>query len=152
MSFQEKRSLVTVVSGIVVFAIYFYLFAGRYAELTPDQLGSAAVMLRFWARGFLLFVPITVAVRIVALIVFMIVYRIAAGEDAPDFEDERDKLIELKVSRVSEAIFMIGFVGSMVPIAFDGSVTTMFIVLLGAGLLAEIVGEGARIIMYRSGL
>lgn len=152
MSFQEKRSLVTVVSGLVAFVIYFYLFSQRYAELTPVQLNDTARMLQFWARGFLIFVPISVAARIVALIAFMIVYRIIAGEDAPDFDDERDKLIELKVNRVSEAIFLVGFVSSMVPIAFGGTVTMMFIVLLSGGLVAEIVGESARIVMYRSGV
>lgn len=74
------------------------------------------------------------------------------GEDLPSFEDERDKLIELKSNRVSQAIFVVVFVLSMVPVVAGYSVTLMFLTLIVGGFLAELIGEIGRILMYRRGV
>ena len=82
-------------------------------------------------------------------VVFAIFYRIVSGEDPPAIEDERDKLIELKANHVSHALFALAFVGSMVPVVAGMSVTVFFIILVGGGFLAHVVGEVSRILMYR---
>lgn len=151
MSYQEKRSLLTLVSGVLIFAVYFAVVWSRYQDLAPEVLASTDSMLRFWATVMLIFIPISIVGRIILLIAFSIVYRITSGEDPPDFDDERDKIIELKVNQISQAIFIVGFVGSMIPIVAGMSVTMMFVVLLGSGLVSEIVGETARILMYQRG-
>lgn len=151
MSYQEKRSFVTVMSGLFIFAIYFAVVWSRYQGFSLEMLGNTDSMLRFWATVMLIFVPVTVVGRILFLIGFTIVYRITAGEDPPDFDDERDKIIELKVNQISQALFAVGFVGSMIPIVAGLSVTAMFVVILASGLISEIIGETARILMYRRG-
>lgn len=99
MSYQESRSLVTVLSGMLIFVIYFAVVWARYRGLPAETLPDTDSMLWFWATVMLIFVPVSIVGRIVLLILFSIAYRIFADEDRPSFEDERDKLIELKVNR-----------------------------------------------------
>ena len=61
-------------------------------------------------------------------------------------------MIELRVSQVGQVIFLLGFALSMVPIVLGMSVSVMFLVLIGAGILSEIVSESVRIAMYRMGV
>jgi len=152
LAYQESKSAVSMGSGVVIFLVYFGIVLGRYQGLPIEVVGDTDAMLRFWAKAMLIYIPITVAVRIVLMILFTIVYRIAEGEDPPEFEDERDKLIELKVGRVGQAIFMLGFVGAMVPIVVGMSVSAMFLVLVISGVISEVVQETARIVMYRRGV
>lgn len=152
MSYQEKRSVVTVTGGVIIFGVYFAMVVARLGGLAPELTQDAETMLRFWATAVLVYIPITVVLRIVLMIVFTIVYRIAAGEEPPSFDDERDKLIELKVTRVSQAIFGLGFITSMVPIVMGMSVTVMFVTIMISGVVAEVTGEVARILMYHRGV
>ncbi len=145
MSYQQQRSVATVVTGAIVVAVYFWIALNRL-ESVP---GDAESLVRFWAASILILVPVGVVSAIATAILSAIVYRIIAGEDPPTIEDERDRMIELKTNQVSQAIFVLVFVGSMVPVVLGTSVTVMFVVLVGGGFIAHVVGEVARILMYR---
>ena len=43
----------------------------------------------------------------------------------------------------------LAFVGSMVPVVMGASVSAMFLVLVGGGFIAHVVGEIGRILMYQ---
>ncbi len=148
MSYQELRSVIVTVTGIAAIVVFWSIAIGRYDGLDTADTDA---LLRFWATGVLISIPVSIGVRIVAMILLAIGYRIASGEDAPAFEDERDKLIELRVNQVGQAIFVLGFALSMVPIVIGMSVSVMFVVLIGSGILSEIASESARIAMYRTG-
>ncbi len=152
MSFQEKRSLATLVAGIAVFAIYFAIVLSRYQALPPEVVADAGRLLRFWAAAMLILIPVSVVAHIIILILFMIVYHATAPEDAPEFEDERDKLIELKADRIGHVVFMIGFVVAMAAVVLNRSVTAMFLAFAVSGLISEIVSEAAKILYYRRGV
>ncbi len=152
MSYQESKSLVTMVSGVLVFVVYFVIVWGRYRGLDVAAATNTDELLRFWATAMLVLIPISIVVRIIIMIIFSIIYRIATGEDPPEIEDERDKLIELKINQVAQALFIFGFIGSMVPIVAGGTVTTMFVILMVSGVFSEMVSETARIVMYRVGV
>ena len=151
MSYQELRSLVTTLTGLVVVVVFGSIVLQRYGALDPATLADGGALLRFCAIQMLIFAGISIAARIVARIILAILYRIVVGEDIPDFEDERDKLIELKVNQIGQAIFVVGFIGALLPVALGQPATTMFITFVAAGLLAEIVSETTRIVMYRRG-
>ncbi|MFW5843689.1 MAG: hypothetical protein ACOCW6_07160 [Spirochaetota bacterium] len=152
MSFQEKRSVAIMVAGITIFAVYFAIVLSRYRALPPAAAADAGQMLRFWAAAMLILIPVSVVAHIIILILFMIVYHATASEDAPDFEDERDKLIELKADRIAHVIFMIGFVAAMAAVVLNLSVTGMFVAFAVSGLIAEVAGEAAKIRYYRRGV
>lgn len=152
MSYQEQRSVLIMAVGVAVFVVYFAVALTRFSALEATVAVDAAVALRFWARAMLILVPIAVVANVVAMILFAIFYRICTGEEIPDLEDERDRLIELKVNQVAQGLFLLGFFASMVPVAFGGTVAVMFLVIAGAGLVSQLVSETARIVMYRSGV
>ena len=145
MSYQQQRSVATIVTGAIVVAVFFWMVLNRVETVG----GDAESLLRFWAGSVLILVPVGVVAQIVTVIVAAIVYRIIAGEDPPTIEDERDRMIELKANQVSQAIFVLAFVGSMVPVVLGTSVSVMFVVLVGGGFIAHVVGEVGRILMYQ---
>ena len=145
MSYQQQRSVAAIVTGAIVLAVYFWISFNRLEAVGPN----AEALVRFWAASILILVPAGVVAAIVTAILGAIVYRITAGEDPPTIEDERDRTIELKANQVSQAIFVLAFVGSMVPVVLGASVTAMFVVLVVGGFIAHVVGEVARILMYR---
>ena len=149
MSYQEVRSVVVTVTGMVVLAVYWSIAA---ANFTGWGTADTDTLLFFWARSFLIYIPISIGARIVAMILLAIGYRIVVGEDIPSFDDERDKRIELRVNQVGQGVFVFGFALSMVPIVLGMSVSAMFLILLGAGVLAEVASESVRIVKYRTGV
>lgn len=145
MSYQQQRSVATIVTGAIVIGVYFGIVVSRLEAVGPD----AESLMRFWAASVLILVPVGIVASIVTAILTAIVYRITAGEDPPMIEDERDRMIERKANQVSQAIFVLAFVGSMVPIVLGSSVSMMFVVLIGGGFIAHVVSELGRILMYR---
>lgn len=148
MTIQEKRTIVNIVSAVVVTGAYYaYTFWSR-----PDLGMNTEELLRFWAKTVLILLPITIASRIVIHILFGIGNAIITRDTDMGYEaDERDKLIELKASRVSGIIFAMGFLLSLGAILLDWGVSGMFLVILCGGLLAEISENLARLRYYRQG-
>ena len=145
MSYQQQRSVAAIVTGSILVVVYFSVALSRVEAVGPD----VEELVRFWAASILILVPVGVVVAIVTAILGAIVYRITAAEDPPTIEDERDRTIELKSNQVSQAIFVLAFVASMVPVVLGASVSALFMVLVGGGFIAHVVGEVARILMYR---
>jgi hypothetical protein len=83
---------------------------------------------------------------------FNIIYRITTNEKEPSFSDELDKLIELKATRNSHYVFILGFLLSMGSLVMDMSPSTMFIILFISGFLSELVGVFTQLYLYRKGV
>ena len=147
MSFQEKRNIVNIFSSILISGIYWwYVFQTHHGEnMSTDEL------LKFWSTSLLILIPVTIVAHIVIHIVFSITNTIATKEKEP-VKDERDKLIELKSERISQYIFVLGFVLSMVALAMDKSVNVMFIVIIGSGIVSDVFGKLSQLYFYRKGI
>ena len=165
MSYQEKRTIVSIITGALVLAAYCFYAFGQY------QLGAIVPGdLKFWAGTILKFIAIGIAVSIVIQIVFHILLSIAIAvkkkvqdancEDsdveksigAEMVEDEMDKLIELKSMRVGFFFAGIGFVAALVSLVLNYSpavmLNIMFISFCGGSLF-----EGfAQLYFYRKGI
>jgi hypothetical protein len=161
MSYKEKQTIVSMLTGVVLLAAYcFYSFGGSRTILSSPQ---DAV---FWARAMLVFIGIGIAAAIVIQIVFHILLAIATavkerekGEEEIDrsihaamVEDEMDKLIELKSSRIGFAVAGMGFIAGLIALALGSAPVMMLQILFlsfGAGSLAE---GGSQIYFYRRGI
>jgi len=91
MSFQEKRTIFSVISGWIItflYALYVY-------ETYPDQMWITPVDFSFWGKIFIILIPVSIGARIIVHIVFHIVYKITTDEEDMDITDERDKLFGL---------------------------------------------------------
>lgn len=147
MTYHEKRSILNIISAIAVSgAYYWYAFRGN-----PIEGLETYELMQFWAKTFLIMIPVVIIARILIMILFLIGNTIATNEKQPK-EDEREKLIQLKAGRNSSWLFAFGFVMGMVALVLDKSINMMFVIILVSGILAEIVENISQIYYHRSGI
>ena len=148
MEYQEKKSIATVIGTILIFGIYYWFVFQRYhsAALSTEE------ELQFWSKAILIGIPVSIGGKIVLFILFAIFNTIITKEKLPKFEDERDKLIELKATRNAFFIFGIGFVVAMFVLAFGHAPYYMFLALIIAGIVSEIFDNLSRLYFHRRGV
>ena len=154
MTYNEKKSLTNIISSVLITSVYSIITYQKYLNGGLDD----SNIFRFWAIIILIFIPISIVARIIIMIIFHILEAIvqtAQGndiEDEMDIVDERDKLIQMKASAISMYIFSFGFVLALVTQLFNVSNHLFFFVLIGAGLITDIVSESIMIRYYRRGI
>jgi hypothetical protein len=141
MSFREKSAWISLVSYLGVYGYYFWRL---YAAATAGQTDS------FHYGSLLLGLIILLVIIQVVLTVLVAVYAALTnpGEvKAP--RDERDKLIDLKATRIGFAFIMIGALTACVAIAFGvpGFYTANGLFL--AVVAAEVAKNAGQIVQYR---
>lgn len=148
MTYQEKQNVVNMVSGLLITAVYALIVYQKHQQgvfdLTQD--------FHKWGVLFLIFIGVSVAARIVILIIFHIINAIATREEKVPEEDERDKLVKLKATRNAYYAFTGGFVLSVIGLALGMPVHWIFIAFVGVGLIAEILENSSQIYYYRKGV
>src|SRR5690606_22290900 len=124
MSYQEKRSIVYLISTFLIVGLYFVYVFRLYPELSLNT----ATDFSFWGRTILLLFAALVVINIITLIVFNIINYIATKDESScaTIEDELDRLIELRAVRNSNGVFMIGFMLSVGTLALDMPPYVMF--------------------------
>lgn len=148
MSYQEKQSVVNILSGILITAIYGWTvyqkhLAGQF-DLTED--------FQRWGVLFLIFMGVSIVARIIIYIIFHIINAIATREEDIPEEDERDKLIKLKATRNSHYAFSLPFAGAFVGLALGMPIYWIFIAFIFSGLFSEIVENTSQIYYSRKGV
>lgn len=169
MSYQEKRTITSITTGLLVLAAYcLYAFnPSRLSLITPGDLKP-------WAITMLIFIGIGVAATIIIQIVFHILLSISIAirekmqneqigdkeiEKAVEksigtemVEDEMDKLIELKSSRVGLIFAGIGFVGGLLSLVLNYSPVVMLNILFLSFSVGSIFEGFTQIYFYRRGI
>ena len=161
MSYNSKKTIVSMVAGIILAVTYIIYALGKSAPASEDLKGWAIVML--------VFIGIGVAAVIVIMILFHIAFAIGVAVKEkmqghePDenverimkssmIEDERDKLIERKSDRVEHTFAGIGFVGMLIALACGASVVIALHMALGATSLGMMVGGCVNIYYHERGV
>jgi hypothetical protein len=147
MDNKEKQILVTIINLILIFGCYSLYVYTTYIVDNFDIVND----FKFWAKAFLILIPVTIVSQIIIHIVFAIINKIVTDEDMSTLRDERDKLIDLKAIRISHWIFTAGFLLSMVSQLMGMPPYAMFITLVVSGFVSGIVSEIAKIYFYRKG-
>lgn len=149
MSYQEKNITVSFVSQLLILGYYLFNLLQMQQEggLVADR------VFRLWAVVLVGAILVNILGSILTNITLSIVHAIRTGakEDERFIEDERDKLISLKGTRVSYIAFSIGVFLAMLTFAFGQPPLLMFSLLIFSGLSAEIIGDLAQIYLYRRG-
>jgi len=169
MSYQEKRTITTITTGLLVLAAYcLYAFnPSRMTAITPGDLKP-------WATTMLIFIGIVVVATIIIQIVFHILLSISMAikekiknESIADseiekmieknigtemVEDEMDKMIDMKSSRVGMIFAGIGFVGGLLSIVFNYSPVVMLNVLFFSFSVGSVFEGFTQLYYYRRGL
>lgn len=165
MSYQEKRVIVSIISGLVILGSYFLY--------TYEKYQSGMVIegdLKFWAGAMLLFIAIGVVSTIIIQIVFHILLSVTIAvkakvnnEDCDDKEieksiqsemvtDEMDKLIELKSSMVGFIVAGIGFVLALILVFLDYSAVVMLNVMFASFSIGSLLEGFTQLYFYRRGI
>jgi hypothetical protein len=165
MSYQEKRIVVSILTGLLILAAYcIYAF-------NKIQSGLAAPGdLKFWATTILIFIGVGIVASIVIQIIFHILLSMAiavkeqmkSGKcdekevektiEREMVEDEMDKLIGLKSMRVSFAIAGVGFIAALLSLVLDYAPVVMLNILFVSFSMGSIIEGIAQLIFYRKGI
>jgi hypothetical protein len=165
MSYQERRTIVSLISGVLVLAAYCIYAFGRYQSGAVD-----AGDLKFWAGTILIFVGIGIAVSIVIQIVFHILMSIAVAvgkkirdEQCDDkeieksigaefVEDEMDRLIGMKSLQVSVGVAGVGFIAALVSLLLGYSAVVMLNILFLSFSGGSLLEGVAQLYFYHRGV
>ncbi len=165
MIYQIARTLARIVSGAIVLIIYLVQVSSRYQAglLLMDELQSLAQLI-------LVFIGIGIGVSIGVEIVFHILFSIglAVKESVKTgscndkeiektinqefVEDEMAKMISLKSLRVGYITAGIGFVVSLIFLAWDYPAFVMVNIFFCSFFIAGLMEGFARIFYYTRGL
>lgn len=148
MSYQERRSLVNLFSTILITVSYSAYMIQRY----PEAESYSEAIFRFWGEFFLILILVSIIVKIAIYIIFSIINTVATHEEEPSIMDERDTLIELKAARNALYVFSAGFLLAMASLVMDMPPSAMFILLLCAGFVSEMISEISQFYFYRRGV
>lgn len=147
MSFQQRQTIVSLLTTLLLAAIFFVYVLPRYPAGNPY---SAAVF-HFWGVAIVILIPVSIVANIVISIVFSIVYSMLTHEKPDSFADERDRFIEARAFRNIVYVFTFGFFLAMVSLVLYMPPSVMFIILMGSGYVAGLVGNLSQLYMYRKG-
>jgi len=163
MSYQEKRTLLSIITSVLLMVSYsIYAFGKAGMEHIND--------LQFWAKTILIFIGIGIVALIILQIVFHILMAISRAiraklsENEVDEEeigrsmrvetadDEMDKMIEMKSNRYGYTIMGLGFMAGLIAIAFGASAVAMLNILYFSTWTGSLIEALMQIRYYRKGI
>jgi uncharacterized membrane protein len=161
MSYQEKRTVMSITAGVLILAAYCIYTFGKYASGAVDLSD-----LKFFAVTMLVFIGIGIAAMIVLQIIFhiMLSVSIAVKEttrggkeiekavEAAVAEDEMDKLIELRSGRIGFAVAGAGFVAGLFTLVFNCPPAVMLNIFFLSFMAGSLAGGVMSIYYYRAGI
>jgi len=147
MTYQEKKSIVSMISAILIFVSYSLYMYPRF----PSG-GLESETFRYWGTFVLILTLISIVAHIIISIIFNIIFRITTKEKEPSFADELDKLIDLKANRNSFFVFIVGFLLAMGSLVIFQPSHVMFIILITSGFLSDVTGSITKLYHYRKGV
>ena len=165
MTYQVKKTITTIISGVVVLGVYLFYAFGRYQSglLAPDDLKN-------WAQLMLIFIGVGIAATIVIQIIFHIMLSISIAikeniknggctdqeiESKIQFEiveDEMDKLIELKSLRVGVIVAGVGFVISLIFLVLSYPPMLMLNIVFISFSFGSILEGFTKLYYYKRGI
>jgi hypothetical protein len=150
MSFQQRNITVSLVTFILILGLYLT----RVFQLLQSDSYTPTNIFRLWGITIILSIVATIILTILAHIGSAVFHVIKTGDENPkieDIQDERDKLIDLRGTRVTYLASSLGVLAAMLTFVFGQPPLVMFSLLVFFGLLAQIIGDISRLMLYRRG-
>ncbi len=165
MSYQEKRTLVSIATGIIILVSYCIYTISKYRS---EVIGIDDM--KFWALHILIFIGIGIVANIIIQIIFHILMSItfAVQEKVHNnqcddkeiesrievemIEDEMDKLIELKANRIGFLSAGIGFMLSLVALILNYSPVVMLNIIFISFNIGSLLEGFTQLYYYRKGV
>jgi hypothetical protein len=149
MSFQEKNVTVSLVNFSLILGFYLV----RLFQLIQGGSFNSSTVFRLWGIVILLAVVVTITATILTHILSAIIQAIRTKETShlENVQDERDKLIDLRGTKVTYFVSSIGGFFSMLTFVLGQPPLVMFTLLIFFGVVAQIMGDISRLYLYRRG-
>lgn len=149
MSYKEKSIAISLVSYLMILG--YYLVQVRRMIQAGGLVASELFAL--WAVVIVATILVNILGNILASIVLAITHAIQTGSEQVEryVEDERDRLIDLKGTKIAYITFSIGVFIAMLTYMLGQSGLVMFALIIFFSSLAEIVGSISQIALYRRG-
>jgi len=147
MTYNQRNIAVSLAISILVLGYYLL----RISQMILGGSFEAPNVYRLWGLMIAISIVATIGGVIVTQIVSAIVYQIRTREEEKFVEDERDKLIELRGTRVAYLAFSLGVLLSMLTMVLGQPPLVMFNLLIFFGLVSQILADLARLAIYRRG-
>ena len=147
MSSKEKSAIISIVGTLAIIAIYCLILFQKYQELALTPAND----FKFWGIIFLILIPVLVVTQTIIYIVFTIINTIATKEKPTTFNDEMDKLIDLKSYRNNLIFLVVGVFASMSLLVFGFLPRATFISLGCTVIIAGLIGDVTKLCLYRRG-
>jgi hypothetical protein len=150
MSFQEKNVAVSLANFTLILG--FYLI--RLWQMSQNGSFNAANVFRLWGIVLVCAVVVTIFATILTQIVSAIIQAIKTNEkpQLEDLADERDKLIDLRGTKITYLLSSIGSFLAMLTFVLGQPPLVMFTLLIFFAVVAQIIGDITRLYLYRRGL
>ena len=150
MSFQEKN----IAASFVIFILILGFYLVRVFQLIQSESFNLTNMVRLWGIVIILGIVVTILGTILTHIGSGIIEAIKTQKEPviEDIQDERDRLIDLRGTRVAYIVYSLGIFLAMLTFAFGRPALVMFSLLIFFGLVAQIVGDLSRLVLYRRGV
>lgn len=151
MTFKQKNTMVSLVNFVIILLVFLL----RITQLNQNDAFNQANVFRLWFIIIALSIFVTIAATILTHIVFAIIEAIKTGEkdiEIEDLADERDKLIDLKGTQITYTLSSSGVALAMLSYVFGQPPLTMFSLLIFFSVLAQIIGDSFRLLLYQRGV
>jgi voltage-gated potassium channel Kch len=149
MSFQEKNITVSLVNFTLILG--FYLI--RVFQMILGGSFNSTNVFRLWGIVIVFASIVTIFATILTHIISGIIQAIKTKEE-PNIEgiaDERDKLIDLRGTKITYFVSSIGGFLSMLTFVLGQPPLVMFTLFIFFGVLAQVLGDISRLYIYRRG-
>lgn len=150
MSFKQKNITVTLVN----FSLILVFFLIRVFQMVQNDSFNSENVFRLWGIIIILAVVVSVGATILTIIVSAVIDAIRTGKEEPeidDLEDERDRLIDLRGTKITYLVSSFGSLIAMLTFVLGQPPLVMFTLLIFLGVLAQIIGDISRLFLYRRG-
>ncbi|MFC1760121.1 hypothetical protein ACFLZD_01210 [Candidatus Neomarinimicrobiota bacterium] len=139
MSYKEKSILTSLILTVIIFGFYFIKVFGT---ISPTDSGLV--------NGIVLFVGAVLYIVLLEMIL-RIILPIFHKNEPKDSDDERDKIIQLKATRISYLILVLGMFFAIIFLLLSLTQLLIANIILLFFIVAEITGFSIQLFYYRKG-
>jgi hypothetical protein len=140
ISFKEKSIWTSLIMTIIIFGYYFTRVFNVLNQPTVDS-----------TNLIVLFISVVI-MMIMLEITIHIILGIIDNKNANEADDERDRLIDLKATKISYYILILGVFQAVAGLLMTKSPVIIANIILLFFVFAEIVGDSIRLYYYRKGI
>jgi hypothetical protein len=149
MSYQEKNITVSLVSYLLI-AVYYCV---NILQMLQDGGLVSARLFSLCAVVIIATIFVNIIASVLTNILLTIIYAIQTKSKETErfIADERDKLIELKGTKITHITYSLGVLVAMLTFVFGQPPLVMFGLIIFFAIVAEIIGDISQIYFYRRG-